>query len=66
MFWLLDHEACGISAPQLGFEPTPPGLEGKALTTGQPGTSPHLSFHLIFMIWRLKELFKKEKGFVWP
>ena len=39
MFRLLGHEAYGISAPHLGFEPTSPALEGKALTTGQPGKS---------------------------
>ena len=66
MFRLLGHEAYGISAPHLGFEPTSSALEGKALTTEQPGKSPHLSFHLIFMIWRPKELFKKKKGFGWP
>ena len=28
MFWFFGHEACGILAPQLGTEPTPPALEG--------------------------------------
>ena len=27
---------CDILAPQPGIEPTPPGLEGKVLTTGLP------------------------------
>ena len=37
MFWYFDHQACGISASQLGIEPAPPALEGKILTTGPPG-----------------------------
>ena len=36
-FGLFDHKACGISAPGLGIEPTPPTLEGKVLTTGPLG-----------------------------
>ena len=40
MFWFFGHEACGILAPQLGTEPTPPALEGEDSTTGPPGTSP--------------------------
>ena len=39
-FGLFDHEVCGISAPGLGIEPTPPTLEGKVLTTGPLG-KPH-------------------------
>ena len=33
-------EACGISAPRPGIEPTPPALEGEVPTTGPPGKSP--------------------------
>ena len=36
MFWLFDHEACGILAAQPGIEPTPPAWEGEVLTTGPP------------------------------
>ena len=39
MFWFFGHGACEILAPQLGIEPTPPALEGKASTTRQPGKS---------------------------
>ena len=39
MFWFLDHEACGILAPQPGLEPAPPALESRFLTTGPPGKS---------------------------
>ena len=39
MFWLFGCEAYGISAPWPGIEPTPPALEGEALTTGPPGKS---------------------------
>ena len=37
MLWLFGHEACGISAPQEGIEPSPPALEGEISTTGPPG-----------------------------
>ena len=37
MFWLFSHEACGISAPQEGIEPSLPALEGEISTTGPPG-----------------------------
>ena len=37
MFWLFGHEACGISAPQEGIEPSPPALEGEISTTGPSG-----------------------------
>ena len=33
------QEACGISAPQPGIEPTPPALEGEVLTVGLSGKS---------------------------
>ena len=36
-FSFFDHKAHGILAPQPGIEPTPLALEGKILTTGQPG-----------------------------
>ena len=39
-FGLFDHKACGILAPGVGIEPTPPTLEGKVLTTGSLG-EPH-------------------------
>ena len=39
MFWFFGHEACGILAPWLGIEPTPPALEGEVLTTALPGKS---------------------------
>ena len=39
MFQFFGYEACGISAPQKGVEPTPPTLEGEVLTTGLPGKS---------------------------
>ena len=32
-------EACGILAPGSGIEPVPHALEGKVLTTEQPGKS---------------------------
>ena len=40
MFWFFGREACGVSAPRPGIEPTPPVLEGEVLTTGPPGKSP--------------------------
>ena len=46
MFWFFGHEACGISAPQPGIEPTPPTLQGKVFTTGPPGKSPPLDILL--------------------
>ena len=33
------QEACGISAPQPGIEPTPRTLKGEVLSTRQPGKS---------------------------
>ena len=44
MFWFFGCEACGISAPQPGMEPTPPALEVKVLTTGPPGSLCFYSF----------------------
>ena len=35
-------------APGPGIKPEPPALEGKVLTTGPPGKSPHCSFNLHF------------------
>ena len=59
MFWFLDHEACGILAPQPGLELVPPALEGGFLTTGLPGKSPAAHVFLIgniapkvFLRWR--------------
>ena len=37
MFWFFGHQACGILAPHVGIEPTPPAQEGKVLTTRSPG-----------------------------
>ena len=39
MLWFFGRKACGIIAPRLGIEPTPPALEGKVLTTEPPGKS---------------------------
>ena len=47
MFWFLDHEACGILAPQPGLEPAPPALESRFLTTGLSGKSPAAHVFLI-------------------
>ena len=44
MFWFFGPEACGISTPRPGVEPTPPALEGEVLTTGPPGKSPRPFF----------------------
>ena len=33
-FWLSGHKACGVLAPQAGFEPARRALESKVLTTG--------------------------------
>ena len=38
MVWIFRYKVCGILAPWLGIEPTPPALEGKDLTNGSPGT----------------------------
>ena len=39
-FGFFGSEACGISAPQPGFELTLPALKGQVLTTGPPRKSP--------------------------
>ena len=39
-FGFFGREACGISAPRPGFEPTLPALKGQVLTTGPPRKSP--------------------------
>ena len=45
MLWFFSQEPCGILAPLPGIKPTPPALEGKALTTRPPRKSPpSLSF----------------------
>ena len=36
LFDFFAHKACGILAPQLGLEPTPPALEGEVLITRPP------------------------------
>lgn len=38
-FWCL-RVACGILVPPQGFEPAPPVLEARAITTAPPGKSP--------------------------
>ena len=38
------HKAHGILAPYPGIKPTPPAMEGKMLTTGQPGESSFVHF----------------------
>ena len=38
MFWLFDHEACGILVPGL----TSPPWEGEVLSTGLPGKSQYI------------------------
>ena len=57
MFWFFGHEACGILAPQPGFDPAPPALEGEVLTTGLPEEVPvdfksELLFHLRSSKWK--------------
>ena len=41
------HKACGILTPPPGIKPAPHVLEGKVLTSGQPGKSSCLCFHSI-------------------
>ena len=40
LFYVLvfSHEACGLLAPGPGIEPTPPTLQGEALTLGHQGS----------------------------
>ena len=57
MFWgfvsfLFGWKECGISAPWLGIEPTPPALEGEVLTTWPPGTSQGGSWLKLFKMLR--------------
>ena len=49
MFWFFGHEACGILTPQPRMEPTPPALEGEALTIGPPGKSLFLFYCLLLI-----------------
>ena len=44
MSWFSGHEACGVLAQHPGIEPEPPALEGKVLSTGQPGKSQNTHF----------------------
>ena len=44
MFWSFGSEACRILAPQPGFKPAPPALEGEVLTAGPTGNSGPLVF----------------------
>ena len=55
MFWVFDHEACRISAPQPGIEPTTPALEGEVLTTGFSGKSLEMIYVLNRQIKALKK-----------
>ena len=55
MFWVFDHEACRISAPQPAIEPTTPALEGEVLTTGLPGKSLEMIYVLNRQIKALKK-----------
>ena len=43
MVWLFGLEACEILAPQPGFKPAPPALEGEVLSTGPPGKTQYSS-----------------------
>ena len=43
MFWSFGSEACRILAPQPGFKPAPPALEGEVLSTGLPGKTQYSS-----------------------
>ena len=52
MSWIFGHVACGTLAPQPGIEPIPPALEGKVLTTGQPGKSQICFFRFHFSVGR--------------
>ena len=45
MLWYFGLEACGILAPQPGIKPAPCTLEGRVLTTQQPGKS------LLLLLW---------------
>ena len=57
MCWLFGHESYGILASQQGVKSVPPGLEGKALTTGSPGKS--LKLHLcVPFLGRLYQLYQ--------
>ena len=50
-------EACGISAPQPGIEPSPPALEGGVVTTGPPGKSlERLDLFFINFYWSIVAL----------
>ena len=50
MFWLFDHEACGILSHWQGIKPTPPALEGKVLTTGWAGNAPDSGFYVTYIL----------------
>ena len=65
MFWFLDHEACGILAPQSGFEPAPPALEGTISTTRTPGKSSKTGiFFNMFLYPSEKCLIKETSNFI--
>ena len=50
MFWLLGLKACGILPPQPGLKPVSPVSEGKVVTTGLPGQSPHFKKKFYFYL----------------
>ena len=43
VFFFFGNKSCGILTPQPGIKPTPPALEGEALTTQPPMKSPQLA-----------------------
>ena len=43
--------ACGILVPRPGIEPESPVLEGRFLTTGLPGKSPHPCWYLLLFVF---------------
>ena len=53
MFWFFGHKACGILARHSGIKPSPPPLEGKVLTTGQPGKSPPRCYFMLRLLCSL-------------
>ena len=63
MFWILGHKACGIWALRPGIELTLPALEGKVLTTGQPGEVPK---QIEFKFWAVKCMIPFQSSGLWP
>ena len=67
MFQIFSCETGGILASPPGIEPTARALEGKVLTTGQPGKCPYLCFlmrYILFVILGLSvfNFFHKSTG----